>query len=95
MLGFTLIRVVGDSMGRALPDGSFALFRKTKSVSSGDIVLARHHRFGEIVKRVELTTPETLTLAGDSPDSVSSSDIGTLPLSAVIGRLVWCSKPPA
>ena len=52
LLGYSLIRFRGRSMGRALPDGSLALFRRRPKIERDDIVLVRHPEYGTFVRRV-------------------------------------------
>ena len=95
MFGLKVIRVAGDSMSPALPEGSFVLFRRASRYRIGDVVLVRHPEFGTIVKRIAAFEPGFLWLKGDHPSSVSREAMGCLPLKAVLGKQVWSVCPPS
>ncbi len=53
----------------------------------GNIVVARHQKFGLIVKRVADVTQEGVILEGDNVEaSTTAENIGLVPFSAVVGR---------
>ena len=83
---FRLVRIVGDSMAPDLPNGAYALFRKTRDLREGHTVLVDHPDFGRIVKRIGKIDPAGVTLQGTDPRSTSSERLGCVPLSAIRGR---------
>ncbi len=95
MFGLKVIRVAGDSMSPALPEGSFVLFRKAGQYRIGDVVLVHHPNLGIIVKRIAAFEPGFLWLKGDHPSSVSREVMGCLPLNRVLGKQLWSVSPPS
>ncbi|MEM6639399.1 MAG: S24/S26 family peptidase [Pseudomonadota bacterium] len=95
MLGWKIIKVCGDSMSPHLPDQSYALFRRSRHLRVGDIVLVHHHRFGPIVKRVLVVHDDCVELEGTSPQSTSTADLGRVARHRVHGRLVKHVVPPS
>lgn len=52
MLPIRIARVRGRSTEPKLGDGTFVLFRRSKRVKRGDVVLVKHPELGWMVKRV-------------------------------------------
>lgn len=90
--GWRLIRIDGASMAPLLEPGDFALVRLIppgRAARDGEVVLATHVRYGRIVKRVAGRTPAgELRIEGVSAASTPAVDLGALPETAVLGRLV-------
>lgn len=85
----SLVKIHGDSMAPALPDTSYALFRRKRRFSVGDIVLVDHPRFGMIVKTItRFTSDNRVGLAGLSLSSTSPAKLGVVPEAAVKGKLL-------
>ncbi|MEL6725817.1 MAG: S24 family peptidase [Pseudomonadota bacterium] len=92
MLGWSLIRIVGESMRPLLKPGSFAVFKRQSTYANGDVVLVDHPRFGKIVKRAIDVTPKKLWLEGAHSDSLSRETMGPVERSCVKGKLVYQIK---
>lgn len=88
MLGFSLIRVSGDSMEPSLPNGSFALFRPVFTPRVGKTVLVEHDAFGLIIKRIVATSNDAITIAGTDPRSTSSEKLGSIKKNQIKGALL-------
>lgn len=92
LLGFGIIRVSGLSMGPALADGDFVLFRRLSPAdipSPGTIVIVRHQRLGTIIKLLgEETTPGQFRLRGLSALSMDSNHMGNVARQDIIGQAV-------
>ena len=88
MFGLKIVRVFGGSMAPHLPDGSYALFRRSQHICKGDTVLVDHPEFGSIVKTVASIDPSGVALKGMSPASTSPHRLGRVPVSAIRGRLI-------
>lgn len=80
----------------ALSNGDFIVNIETKIGTTtgryniGDIVVVRHHKLGDIVKRViDVSADNYLRLAGDSPLSTSSEVLGWQPVNSVLGKVIW------
>lgn len=90
LFGITLVWVNGRRMGRVLPHRSFALFRRKRKVSKGDIVLVDHPEYGRIVKLVAAVTVNgRYSLRGAQPNSESEARIGAVDGRRIRGTLVW------
>ncbi|MEL7199159.1 MAG: S24/S26 family peptidase [Pseudomonadota bacterium] len=89
LFGFTFVRIKGESMEPMLPSGTIALFRATKSVRRGDVVLVDHPDFGMIVKSARLIgIDDEVALEGLSPASTSPEKLGSVPANRVRGVLL-------
>ena len=90
--GFGIMRVAGLSMGPALEDGDFVLFRWLSAVdhpSSGTIVIVRHQHLGTIVKLLgEETKPGRFRLHGLSALSMDSNHMGDTARRQIIGQAI-------
>jgi len=94
LLGFTLSKIEGRSMLPGLIPGSYGLFKRARTSERGHTVLVEHPRFGRIVKQVKNKTPSGVTLCGTSVDSTPSEVLGVVSQTAILGRLIWVSRPP-
>ncbi len=92
-LGWSLVRVRGESMRPRLEPGDFAIFRRARSLRVGDIVLVDHPTYGRIVKSVRALAEGRVWLEGLSPASTSADALGGVAPAAVIGRQVWRVRP--
>lgn len=92
MLGWTLIRIVGDSMRPLVNPGAFAVFRQRSTYATGDVVLVDHPRFGTIIKRAIDVTPQQLWLEGANSDSLSRETMGPVERRRIKGKLVFQIK---
>lgn len=89
MLGWSLIRVTGESMYPVLKPGSFAVFRRQAKYEDGDVLLVNHPRFGKIVKRALDVGAKTLWLEGANTNSLSRETMGPIEPNQVQGKLVY------
>lgn len=90
LFGITLVWIDGVNMGRVLPHRSFALFRRKRKVSKGDIVLVDHPEYGRMVKLVAAVTVNgRYSLRGAHPNSESESSLGAVDGCQIRGTLVW------
>lgn len=76
-------------MEPTLPDRSFAVFRATKNLRVGDIVLAKHPKYGTIIKAISKRAPDGFRLRGTSQSSVTEEEIGTVSANQIEGRLAF------
>ena len=96
MFGWSVARVVGDSMAPTLLDGDYVLARRHRGpLAAGAVVLIRHPSFGPIVKRILGWDPGgRYRVAGDNPLSTPSDAIGSLD-GSVVRAVVWCRVSPS
>jgi len=92
MLGWTLIRIMGESMRPLVNPGAFAVFKRTATYATGDVVLVDHPRFGTIIKRAIDVTPQQLWLEGANSDSLSRETMGPVERRRIKGKLVFQIK---
>ncbi len=77
-------------MGRVLPHRSFALFRRKRKVSKGDIVLVDHPDYGRMVKMVAAVTINgRYSLRGANPNSETELPLGAVEGHCIRGTLIW------
>ncbi len=93
MMKFGLYKVTGDSMWPNYCSGDYVLaFRHHASTFKvGDVVVARHTRFGNIIKRIErVEDNSTLAIAGDNRLSSTDSDtLGLVSTNQILGKVLW------
>ena len=90
MLGWTAIRIAGDSMLPTTASGDWWLVRKTTRVRPGDLVALWHPERTSLltVKRVHRNAAGRLWVLGDNPRaSEDSRQFGEVPVDLVLGRL--------
>ena len=64
----------------------------------GDQVVFRHPVYGTLVKLVDEIRPAqgVLTVRGTRPVSLDSQEFGPVPISAVLGKVLWrVRRPPS
>ena len=67
--------------------GDYVLVVKRPS-KIGDVVVARHPQFGEIIKRIAAINSSNYELVGDNAESVSMQQIGAVPAESIVGKVV-------
>ena len=67
--------------------GDYVLVIK-RPLKIGDVVVARHPQFGEIIKRIAGINNCSYELAGDNTESVSIEKIGPVPAQNIVGKVV-------
>lgn len=95
LFGWRIVRIWGRSMEPMLHPDSFALFRPTRRVRQGDIVLVDHAEFGLIVKQVDRIAGGHFRLTGLSPLSTTTDRMGPVPADRVLGRHVLTLPGPS
>lgn len=85
-----IARVNGRSLAPELPNGAFAVFRRSRKVRRGDVILARHPDFGLVVKKVAtITLKGRFALHGMSEHGTSETRLGSVDKSEVLGKLLF------
>ncbi len=67
--------------------GDYVLVVK-RPLKIGDVVVARHPQFGEIIKRIAAINSSSYELVGDNAESVSMQQIGAVPAESIVGKVV-------
>lgn len=83
-------------MAPALADGDYAVAVPVGSADDivpGDVVEVDHPNYGPIVKRIEAIDAGYVRLCGDTVRSAGSDQIGRIPRSRLVARLVWRIAP--
>lgn len=82
-------RVVGVSMRPTLNNGQITIILKTLNIRDGDIVMAKIKN-SEVIKRVTSLDRYKVFLEGDNKNhSTDSRHYGAVPISNIIGRLIY------
>ena len=92
MILLKILHVQGDSLAPRYQNGDYVLITGwgAKRARPGDVVIFDHPGYGRLIKRVESIEPcGALRVRGDDIDSVDSRRFGPVPLSAVLGRVIW------
>lgn len=72
-------------------DVCLALPLPRRFLGSGSVVLLNHPALGLLIKRVNSADRDGITVRGDNPQHDVGLQLGALPWSQVIGRVVWSS----
>jgi SOS-response transcriptional repressor LexA len=81
-------RIVGKSMEPAYTEGQVVVFRRSKKISSGDVVLAIVDG-REVIKRIADVTKDTVYLLGDNAThSTDSRHYGFVAKNQLYGKIV-------
>jgi phage repressor protein C with HTH and peptisase S24 domain len=92
MLGFTLLKLKGDSMSPKVSDGSYILASRwflMFFLGEGKRVLIQHSTYGLIVKTVALVDHHGfIWLKAENNQSLSIEQIGPIDKTQVIGRVL-------
>jgi len=92
--GWSLFRINGQSMAPALAHGDFAVGRRCADYAPGHIVLVEHQHYGRIVKSIQRVLGDgRVLLAGLSPLSTSTADLGPVEPGQIISRVTWRVSP--
>jgi len=88
-----LYKVTGDSMLPNYCAGDYVLTCRlhTSIFKAGDVVVVRHPRFGNIIKRIaRIDEASMLVIAGDNPlASTDSETLGLVSSQQVLGKVLW------
>ena len=85
-------------MEPSFSSGDFVLLRnlspKASNIKLGSTLIFRHQRLGLLIKSVKSVNIEekTVIFVGESSKSISSEDIGVIPISSIIGKPIWTFK---
>ncbi|GHA42585.1 S24 family peptidase [Photobacterium aphoticum] len=84
-----ILKVTGSSMLPVFQPGDFVLIsRWFRHLQVGDDVVINHPHYGRIIKRIACVhTNQSLTLTGLHASSVSSTDMGTICPTQVVGKV--------
>ena len=95
MFGWSIVRVVGDSMSPTLADGDYVIARKMNgSVDNGTVVLIHHPALGPIVKRVVSRDRDgRYVVKGDNAQSTPSESLGAMDPESVQATVRWKVSP--
>jgi len=89
-----VFKVYGNSMLPSMSNGDFVITScLLMRLKEGDVVVAEHPVYGRLIKRVVVVSSESgLRLAGENDSSVSSDDIGWVPMSHILGKVHYLIK---
>lgn len=92
MLGFTFIKIKGESMSPKIPNESYVLSCSWFSnvfLSEGKKILVQHQQYGLIVKTVALVDHHGfIWVKGENSQSISVEQLGPISANQVIGRVL-------
>jgi signal peptidase I len=94
---FAIRRVQGESMQPHLSDGDFLIVLTWfQSISLGDIVVAHHNTYGDLVKRVASIEGDGkyIFLASDNIVGLNSTQMGRLTKKDILGKVIYTVKAP-
>ena len=96
MFGFSIGRVRGNSMlPRIQPDSYIITIKYPKYLPkrTGQMFYIDHPRYGPIVKTFTSNDNGNLWFCGESSDSISPKEIGSISEKHLIGLVIWVSPP--
>ncbi len=97
---FRILKVTGESLSPAYQEGDFVLVSKIPflltRLKQGDVVIYQHPVYGTLIKYIDKVFPEQglVTLIGTHEDSIDSRRFGSVPITALIGKVIWQIKKP-
>ena len=99
MMGLGLYKVTGDSMLPSYCSGDYVLTLRFNAFTFkvGDVLVVRHTRYGNIIKRIERVEEDgsTFSIAGDNTLSSTDSDVlGLVSIKQVLGKVIWHIAAP-
>lgn len=95
-----ILKVSGHSLTPFFQEGDFVLIVKIPffldRLKTGDAVVFHHPVFGKLIKLVEHIDPlgELIFVTGTQADSLDSQQLGPIPRSALLGKVIWRIKKP-
>lgn len=95
-----VLKVSGQSLTPYYQEGDFVLVVKIpfflNRLKSGDVVIFNHPVYGQMIKLVEHIEPsgEQVFVTGTHADSIDSRQLGPIPRTALLGKVIWHIKKP-
>jgi signal peptidase I len=95
-----VLKVSGHSLTPYYQEGDFVLIVKIPffldRLKSGDTVVFNHPVFGQMIKLVEHIEPqgELVFVSGTHTNSLDSHQLGPIPRTALLGKVIWRIKKP-
>ena len=92
---FRLLKVRGHSLYPEFRDGDYVLTARVPfpsgKIKSGNVIVFRQPVHGLLVKRVQkvLDDGTAFEVRGTQIDSTDSRNFGPVPLSEVLGKVIW------
>ncbi len=98
-MGLGFYKVTGDSMLPSYCSGDYVLTSRFNAFTFkvGDVLVVRHARYGNIIKRIERVEEDgsTFLIAGDNTLSSTDSDaLGLVSIKQVLGKVIWHIAAP-
>jgi signal peptidase I len=96
----TVLKVSGQSLTPHYQEGDFVLVVKIpfflNRIKNGDAVVFNHPVFGQMIKLVEHIEPlgEQVFVAGMHANSLDSRQLGPIPRTALVGKVIWHVRKP-
>lgn len=77
-----------------LAEGDYVIaFRWWWTLKEGDLVIARHPLLPFLIKRIKsIDEHGDILLQGDSKESLSTEQMGTVPRKQIIGKVIYLSR---
>ena len=83
-----LFRVTGKSMLPALKDKDYVLTRQSSDLQPGDIVVMNLPDYGQVIKRIDSLSTDSIKLSGDNPRLASSCCERAQLKDCLIGKMI-------
>ena len=83
-----LFRVTGNSMLPALKDKDYVLTRQSSDLQPGDIVVMNLPDYGQVIKRIDSLSTDSIKLSGDNPRLTSSCCERAQLKDCLIGKMI-------
>jgi len=80
-------------MRPTLAPGDYLILTKARFLEPGFVVVVEHPKYGMIIKRITSIGLKTIRLAGDSPESTDTADMGDIAFSQIKGRARMAITP--
>lgn len=81
-------------------EGDFVVVNKIafflQHLKKDDVIVFNHPNYGQLIKKIYSILPDVgFFVSGTHKDSLDSSKLGLIPISAVIGRVIWHIRKPS
>lgn len=87
-----ILRIQGDSLSPEFQEGDFVILSKIPYFLApprpGDVVVFSHPRYGVLIKRVDASEGDLITVLGTHPHSVDSRHFGPIHRRDILGKVI-------
>jgi signal peptidase I len=96
---FSVYKISGVSMLPEYKEGDFVVINEIpffiRHLSKNNVIIFSHTEYGILIKKIDSVLPGGgFFVSGTHKNSLDSSKLGYIPISAVKGRVIWHIRKP-